>query len=143
MIDNNKPPTSFRVIAIAALIWNALGVMAFIMDVTMSAETLAELSEGEQALYAMRPAWALAAFGIAVFGGLAASIALALRKRAATMLFAVSLAAVVVQTFWAYVLADSFAVTGPPIAAFQATILVIGAALLWYSRRATAGGWLS
>lgn len=143
MIDYNKPPTSFRVIAIAALIWNAIGVMAFIMDVTMSAEALAELSEGEQALYAMRPSWVLAAFGIAVFGGLAGSVALVLKKRSATPLFAVSLAAVVVQTFWAYVLVDSFAVTGPPIAAFQATIVVIAAALLWYSRTAAAKGWLA
>ena len=143
MINDNNPPTSFRVIAIAAIIWNALGVMAFIMDITMSAETLAGLSEGEQALYATRPAWALAAFGIAVFGGLFGSIALFLRKSIATMIFAVSLAAVIAQTFWSYVLADALSVTGPAVAAFQGTILLIGVALLWYSKSASGKGWLT
>lgn len=41
MTDKIKAPTWFWVIAVVALIWNLLGVAAYIMDVTMSAEDIA------------------------------------------------------------------------------------------------------
>ena len=44
MTDNaSKAPTWFKVVAIIAFIWNLFGVMAYLMQVTMSDETLATL----------------------------------------------------------------------------------------------------
>ena len=64
-----KTPTWFMVVAVLLLVWNLLGVMAYIMQVTMSPETLAALPDAQRQLYENTPAWATAAFAIAVSGG--------------------------------------------------------------------------
>ena len=90
-ISTNKPPIWFWVIAVVALVWNLMGVMAYIGQAYMTEAELNALPEVEQALYANYPAWATAAFAIAVFGGAIASIALLLRKKLAKTLFLISL----------------------------------------------------
>ena len=86
----NKPSTPFWIISIIALIWNIMGVMAYLQQAYMSDEEKAILPEAERALYSDVPSWAIAAFAIAVFGGLLGSLALLLRKKWATPLFFIS-----------------------------------------------------
>ena len=88
---NHKLPTLYWIAAIAAVIWNVLGVISYIMEVSMSEEGMVALPEAQQALYAAQPTWVTGAFAIAVFAGLVGSIALALRKSLATPIFVVSL----------------------------------------------------
>ena len=71
---NGKPPTSFYVIAGAALIWDLLGVFAYVSQVRMSPEDLAALSEAQRMLIESTPAWSTAAFAIAVNGGALGSL---------------------------------------------------------------------
>ena len=84
-------------ILVVALAWNLIGVMSYLMNVTAGPEALAGLSEAERSLYTDIPAWATAAFAIAVFGGALGSIALLARKAWAAPVFLVSLVAIVVQ----------------------------------------------
>ena len=64
-------PKWFMVVAAVLLVWNLLGVMAYVMQVTMSPETLAALPQEQRQLYESTPAWATAAFAVAVnFGAL-------------------------------------------------------------------------
>lgn len=58
-------PTWFKVIAVLALLWNLLGCFAFFSDLRISPEDLAKLPEAQQALYAARAGWAVAATAIA------------------------------------------------------------------------------
>ena len=139
---NLKPTALFWTVAIAAVIWNILGVMAYVMEVTMTEETLAALPEAQQALYAAQPAWVTGAFAIAVFAGLAGSIALLLRKRIATTIFAVSLVAVIVQMFYAFAMSDMLAVMGPGTAIMPILIIVFAIALVWFSASARGKGWI-
>jgi hypothetical protein len=141
--SNSKLPTLFWIVVVIAVIWNALGVMAYFMEVTMSEEAMAELPAAQQALYAAQPAWVTGAFAIAVFAGLAGSIALALRKGIATPILAVSLVAVVVQMFYIFVMSDTLAVMGTSSAAMPALIIVIGIALLWFSMRSREKHWIA
>jgi hypothetical protein len=138
-----KPPTWFRAIVIAAIVWNLLGVAAYIMDVTRSEEALAGLPEAQRALYSSIPAWATGAYAIAVFAGLGGSVLLALRKALAAPVFGLSLAAVAVQMLHAFVLSDSLAVLGPASAIMPAVVTVIAAALIWFSLDARRRGWLA
>ncbi len=140
--NNPKAPKLFWIVSIVAVIWNLLGVMAFVMQVTMSEEAMAALSEAEQALYAAQPAWVTGAFAIAVFAGLGGSIALALRKAIAVAVFAVSLLAVIAQMSYLFALSDTLKVTGAGGAVLPLLILVIAAALLWFSLRARGNGWI-
>jgi len=137
----NEPPVMFRVVAVAAVIWNVLGVLAFVMNVAISAEAMAAMPEVQQALYAAQPAWVTGAFAIAVFAGLGGSIALALRKGIATAIFVVSLVAVIAQMFYAFAMSNMLSVMGASSAVMPSLIIIIAAALVWFSTRSKAKGW--
>lgn len=135
-------PRLFWIVASFAIIWNLVGVTTYVMDVTTSEDSLATLPVEQQALYAARPAWVAGAFAIAVFAGLIGSIALAMRKSLATPIFILSLVAVVVQLFYTFVLSNWFGVMGYAGAVLPSGIFVIATALVWFSKRAEARGWI-
>ncbi len=137
----DEPPVMFRVVAVAAVIWNVLGVLAFVMNVTISAEAMAAVPEAQQALYAAQPIWVTGAFAIAVFAGLGGSIALVLRKSIATTIFVVSLVAVIAQMFYAFAMSNMLSVMGASSAVMPSLIIIIAAALVWFSTRSNAKGW--
>ena len=68
--STNKPPVWFWIISVIALIWNGLGVMAYLARAFATEEMIAALPEEQQAEYLVEyPAWYTAAFAIAVFAG--------------------------------------------------------------------------
>jgi hypothetical protein len=140
----NKPPKSYWVVAGLSLLWMLFGVMAWVMDLMTDEASLTELSEGQKQLYLSRPQWLFAVYGIAIFSGLIGAIGLLLRKSWTPLLFAVSLAAVVVQ--FGYTFAAMHAVERVGAAAaipFPLVIFLIGAALLWFALRARKAGWIA
>jgi hypothetical protein len=138
----SKLPLWFWIVAGVALVWNLIGIAAFFMDPTMNESAMAALPEAQRSLYAATPAWATAAFAIAVFGGAAASAGLLLRTRLAVALFGISLVAVLVQMFQAFVLANAISVVGAGAAIMPAIITLIAIALLWFAWTARSKGWL-
>ena len=143
MTKTSGMPKWFWAVAGGALVWNLLGVGAYVAQVTMSDEAIAALSEAEQALYRSVPAWATAAFATAVFGGAAASLLLLMRKGFATPVFGISLAGILVQMYHSFFVINSAAVYGPGSAVMPAMVLVIGAGLVWFSMQAKAKGWIA
>jgi len=140
-ISDRKLPRLFWVVAIIALAWNAMGVAAYLMQVTISNEAIAALPAEQQALYAAQPAWVTAAFAIAVFAGMAGRVALVLRKRVATTMFVVSLLAAVGQMFYAFAMSNMLDVMGADSAVMPVAIIVIAGALVWFALRARDEGW--
>jgi uncharacterized membrane protein len=138
-----KAPTWFLVVAGIALVWNLMGVMAYIAQVTMSPEALAALPAEQQALLASTPAWATGAFALAVFGGALGSLALLIRKTWAFPLLLISLAAVIVQLFHAFFMSKSIEVFGPGGMIMPLMVIVIAAYLLFLAKQAKAKGWLA
>jgi hypothetical protein len=142
-VSTETPPRFFKGIAIFAVIWNAIGVATYLMQVTMSDEALAALPSDQQALYANIPAWATSAYAIAVFAGLAASIGLLMKKKWAVPLFLLSLIGIVVQMFQAIFLSDMLSVMGPGSAVMPILVTVIALWLYWYARGIAGRGWLA
>ena len=64
-----KLPIWFIVVSVLALIWNVMGIMAYIRQAYMSDELIAQLPEADQQMFASLPAWYTGAFAIAVFAG--------------------------------------------------------------------------
>lgn len=139
---HTAPPRYFWVIGVLMLLWNVLGIAAFAMDATISAEALAEMPAAQRALYEDVPVWATGAYGVAVFSGTLGCVALLLRRRAATPLFAISLAAVIVQMSHAFIVSDTLEVMGPASIAMPIVITVIAVFLIWFSRFSTQREWL-
>ena len=142
MATSLKLPTWFWIVAIAAILWNVLGVSAYIMEVTMSEEALAALPDAERALYERSPAWVTGAFAVAVFAGLIGSITLALRKEIATPILVTSLVAVILQMGYQFGVADIQAVMGASSMVMPAVIVVIAVLLVWLSVHAKNRGWM-
>ena len=129
-----------RVWAGLALLWNLLGCAAFISDLRLTAADIAALPAAQQALYAARPAWAVAATATAVFGGAAGCVGLLLARRWAVPLLTLSLLGIVAQDIGLFVLAGGAAVAAPAVWALQGLVLLVGIALLAMARRAAARG---
>lgn len=136
-------PSWLKPVAIVALLWNLLGCVAYLSDVTMSAEAVAQLTPEQQALYQSRPAWAVSATAIAVWGGALGSIGLFLRRRWATVVLAASVAGIFAQDVALFVLTNAAAMAGASVYVLQGLVLVVGLGLLVLARRATATGWLA
>jgi hypothetical protein len=138
------PPRWFTIVAALAVVWMFVGVATWIMDLVTDEATVAGLSEGQRQLYAMRPQWLFVVYGIAAFSGLAGAILLLMRRASAVPVFAVSLAAIVVQFGYTFAAMDAIGILGAARAVpFPLTIFAIGAALLWLSTHATRHGWIT
>ena len=136
-------PKMFYWISGAALVWNLLGVMAYVGQVTMSPETLAAMPEAERALYENTPSWVTSAFALAVNAGAIGCLLLVLRKALAVPVLILSLVAVLVQMFHNFFLSDAVEVMGAPAIVGPALVIIIGIYLVWFANDAKGKGWLS
>lgn len=136
-------PRWYWIVAGVGLVWNLMGVMAYIAQVTMTPEAMAELPEAERLLYEATPAWANGAFAIAVFGGALGCLALLLKKVWAVPLFIISLLGILVQMFYAFFMSNSFEVFGPGSAIMPGMVILIAIYLVWFARMAKTRGWIN
>lgn len=130
-------PTAHGWIAGAALAWNLLGLLMFVMQAAMTPEQIAALPPADRAVHEATPGWVLAAFGVAVAAGVAGSIGLWLRKPWAAPVLALSLAGIVVQLAGTYLITPAFSTSGVPGLILPIVLVGIAVALLRYARRLT------
>ena len=133
-------PRSYWIVSALALAWNLVGVAAYVAQVTMDPEALRELPEAQRVMHESMPAWAVSAFAVATSAGVLGSVFLLLRMTWAVPLFLISLAAVFVQMYHAYVLADAFMLFGVAGVVQTALIIGVGVSLIWFSRDAKEKG---
>lgn len=136
-------PKWYMPVAILALLWNLIGCAAYLSDVMMTPEAVAQLPADQQALYAARPAWAVAAYAIAVWGGALGSLGLVLKKRWASPLLMASVAGLVVQDLALFVLSPAAGAVSPVAYVLQGMVFVIALALVRLAGTGSARGWLS
>ncbi len=141
---NGKPPMTFWLIGGAALIWNLFGLMVYMMQVSASPDELAQAYTPEQVEFMLAvPKWATSAFAIGVTTGVLGCLLLLLRKALAGPMFVISLVGVLIQDLNTFVLNDAIAMFGTTPAIIQSAVVIIGAALIWYSRIAKSKGWIA
>ncbi len=138
-----KPiPTWFWFAAGGALIWNLIGALSYIASVTMSVETVAQLTEAERQLRDATPAFVTGAYAVAVFAGTFGAAFLLLRKSWAVHAFSISLIALLVQFGYLFLAMNIIATAGGATTIFPAFIILIGLLLLRFSLSAQRNGWL-
>lgn len=141
--DKSPLPKWFTIATALALVWNLMGVMAFVGQMTMTPEMMAELPQAEQELYSSIPWWATIAFACAVFGGALGSLALLMKKSLAQPLLILSLVGVAVQMFHSFVISNSFEVFGPGGTIMPVMVIIIAIALVRLAGKAKTNAWLS
>ena len=137
-----KPPLWFWIVSVLLLAWNGMGVMAYIQQATIGQEALQAMPAAERALLLARPAWATAAFALAVFGGVVGCLLLLVRSRRALPMLVVSLIGVVAQMVYQFAIADSLAVYGPGGLIMPAMIVAGALFLVWFAATGRSRGWL-
>lgn len=133
MNSSTKPNTLFWIVSVIALIWNVMGVMAYLGQVYMDEATLQDMPVEDQAYYANVPAWVTAAFAIAVFSGTLGSIAMLLRKKASNPLFVISLIAVLAQSVYTFFIQQDIDLAGTRMI-WPTLIIAISFFLVYFSR---------
>lgn len=141
-ISAARLPRTFWIVAVLATLWNLTGLAMFSLQATMSPEALAAMSPGQREVLLATPAWINIAYALAVIGGVLGGVGLLLRKRWAVAMFALSLAALLVQVIGTFLVTPAWQAMGPTALVFPALLLVIAFALLGFARNAIHRGWL-
>lgn len=138
----NKTTTTFWIISVVALLWNLMGVYAYLEQAYMTDEVIATLPEPEQMYYNNVEAWVIAAFAIAVFAGTFGCLALLFRKKMALILFILSLIAVLLQATYNFFIQKYMPVDVTQMI-WTLVIILIAILLVWFSKDAIKKGILS
>jgi len=139
-----KNPLWFSILAVVFIIWNLIGVLQYLGQVTMDDATKNQMDQELLKLMNATPKVITALFAIAVWSAFSASILLLLKKASALLLFRLLLIAVLIQT--AYTI---LATNGPELVGvvsyygLQTSIIVIGILQIYFSRKAILKSWIA
>ena len=138
MDKNIAPPKWFWWVSGFGLIWNLVGVLAFVGELTMD---LGELPEAERLFFETKPSWATASFGIAVASGTLGCLAMLFRKGWAAPMLMLCIAGIVVQTFHSIALTDAVQIFGLEGLILPASVFLIAVGLTLVAKLANNRGW--
>ena len=113
------------VVGIIGVLWNGFGCFAFTMTATRNEGYLSGFPEEMVAYWTPMPWWLFAVWAIGVFGGLAGSIALLMRRAIAVPLLAASLIAASISMVIGVTAQDAPKMEGSEMF----TVLILGIAL--------------
>ena len=142
MNSTKRMSTGLKVFAWLMVLWNGIGVAAFFSQIMMTPQMIAQLPEAQQAVYRDIPVWSYSAYALAVFGGLTGSILLALGKKLAFPVLVISLAGVIVQQYYNFVVIDAISIMGWGIVVMPVIVTTIALLLVLISQRGVRAGWL-
>ena len=144
MTNTNKPNFLFWIIGVIALLWNGMGVNAYLQYAFKTDASVAGLNAEQIAIMEGMPMWYTALFAIAVFAGLIGAVMLLMRKKMAISFFIVSfMCATINQVYWLFGTdaIELFSDDQPFL--FPVIIVAIATFLIWYSKNQSAKGVLS
>ena len=137
-----KAPWHVWAVGVFALLFNAVGVLDFVMFQVQGPAYLAStgMTPEQIAHQQAMPGWMMVVWAVGVFGAFAASVLLLMRRALALPVFVVSLAAFLTSLFYTYVLKNAGALMGPQAAVISAVIAVLLVLFALYARAMAARG---
>ena len=124
------------VVGVIALLWNAIGAFDYLMTQTRNASYMSAFTPEQLEYFYNFPAPMVAAWAIAVWGGVAGAVLLLMRRKQAVQVFLVSLAGMLMTTVYSYLLSNGMELFGTPgTHAFNALIFAVSVGLFVYSIR--------
>lgn len=133
-------PTHLWVVGGLSLLWNAFGAVDYVMNQFGVEAYLAQMTEAQRAYFENFPAWATAGWAFGVWGSLAGSVGLLLRRRWAVVAFGLSVAGMAVSSVYSWVLSDGASLMGTVAMGMSVLIWGIALALLIYTRTQAVHG---
>lgn len=139
----NKPSIGFWIASITGLLWNLMGVSAYIQQAYKVESYRAQIPVELLEIMDNSPAWATAAFAIAVFAATFGCIALIFRKKIAKPLFILSLISVVVQFSHEFFMTNARDYYDTFGWVMTIMIPIVSIYLIWVSKKAISKNWIS
>ena len=139
-----KLPAWFWIVSVVALLWNLMGAMAYLAQAFMTDEGKAMLPSNQLELLENTPAWATAAFAIAVWAGVLGCIGLLVRKKWARPVLLLSLLGILVQMAYSFFMTNAVEVYGAAQGVVMPLLLIgIGIGLVLFAKSSQNKGWIS
>lgn len=138
-MTTTKPPIWFWIVAVIALIWNAMGVFAYLGRALATDEMIAAMPKEAQAEFLVEyPAWYTAAFALAVFCGALGALSLLIKKKWAHILFITSALGAIVQHIYLFINVEM----GLVQLVMPILIILVCIFLVYFSKNAITKGWI-
>ena len=130
-----RTPWHLWVVGILALLWNAMGAWNYTATKLRLDAVMAHMTPEQLAFFEAIPTWATAAWAIAVWGSVLASIFLLMRSAWAVTLFWISFLAMAATSVQNFLLSEVSMsdIMGPGAAVFSGIIFLLAILLIWYS----------
>lgn len=141
-LSSNKPPIWFWIVSVLALVWNAMGVNAYLQQAYDTEAHRSQYTAEQLQAMAEQPSWYTAAFAIAVFAGTLGCIALLIRRKIAKPLFILSLIAVLVQLYHNLIMTSAIQDAGTFGMVMAIMIPIIAILLIMLAKKAASNGWI-
>ncbi len=136
-------PKWFWIVSILALVWFLMDMSAFVMRTFMLESMLDGMPKERQSLYLSMPSWVNAVFAAEVFGGVLGSVSLILKRQWALILYSISIAGVLIQTFYVYFLSEAIDVMGVTAIVMPLVAILIGTGLIFFTKSSISKNWLN
>ncbi|MBT8244753.1 MAG: hypothetical protein HKP48_06165 [Winogradskyella sp.] len=139
-MTTTKPPIWFWIISVLALIWNGMGVLAYLGKAFATEEMIAAPPEEQQVEFLMEfPAWYTAAFAIAVFAGIVGALCLLIRKKMAYILFVLSALGAIIQHIYLFITVE---MTGTQLV-MPILVIAVCLYLIYFAKNSIKKNWIN
>ena len=129
-----KTPWHLWLVGIFSLLWSSMGALDYLMAQTRNEAYMSNFSVAQLEYVNSFPAWLIAAWACAVWGGVVAAILLLLRKKLAAHVFLFSLISMVATTIHNYGFSNGLEVMGDAFSlVFTAVIFIFIVVFYLYS----------
>ena len=129
-----RTPWHLWVVGVIALLWSSMGAFDYLMTQTKNEAYMGSFTPEQLEFFYGLPYWVVAAWAIAVWGGVLGAVLLLLRRRLAVWVFLASLIAMVLTTIHSYALSNGLEVMGDAFSLiFTAVIFLVALALFLYA----------
>lgn len=138
-----RAPVHLWIIGVLSLLWGLVGAWDYLMTMTRNEAYMAQFTEEQLEFFYGFPAWLVAFWAIAVWGGVLGSLLLLLRRRLAVGVFVASFLAMLVTMVQNYGFADGVEISGAGGVIFSIVIFLAALALVFYARAMSRRGVLA
>ena len=133
-------PKHLWIVGVATLLWNLMGAYDYLMTQTGNEAYMAKFDQAQLDFFYGFPVWFEFFWALAVWGGVAGSVLLLLRRGLALPMFAVSLISMVITSVYSFGFSGGLEMMGAGGAVFSAVIFVVSLCLVLYARAMRARG---
>ena len=129
-----KAPWHLWVVAILAVLWNAMGCFDYYATQSQMESYMSQFTPEQLEYFYGFPTWVDACWAVAVWGSLLASLLLLVRKAWAVWLFGLAILGMIGTSIYSFGLSSGMELMGSGAMAFTAVIWVIALFLFFYSK---------